>query len=109
MKIPKDRTFEELSIAAMCEVVQRGWENIKECKDSLGNIGIKVKDNNIYIANENNNLAEILKGSRWPHNWNQTLKRLPFATQSKSNVYFSPACKQRAIILPVDKVIAVDN
>lgn len=109
LRVPKDKGFEELSVAAMCEVVQRGWENCTECKLLLGNIGIKVHENKIYIANENDNLADILKASRWPHNWHQTLKRLSFATQSKSNVYFSPACKQRAIILPVDKVIAVDN
>lgn len=105
MRVPKDKGFEELSIAEMCQRVYKGRDPYDDCKLALGNIGLKVVGDHIAIANDNNNLAEILKGSRWPHNWAQTLKRLTFATASKSNVYFSAGCCPRAILLPVSQVI----
>jgi putative DNA primase/helicase len=105
MRVPKDKGFEELSIAEMCDRVHRNRDTYGECKSLLGNIGIKVIENYIAIANDNDNLAEILKGSRWPHNWQQTLKRLKFATPSAKPIYFSPGCKPRATILPVGEVI----
>jgi putative DNA primase/helicase len=109
MRVPKERGFEELSIAEMCYCVHKGRSNIAECRTILGNTGIKVKDNFIYIANANNHLAEILKNSRWPHNWQQTLKRLTFAIPSKSNEHFAHGCKVRAILLPIGEVIFEDE
>lgn len=108
IKIPKERGWDEISIADLCNHVHIGVDVDKQVK-MLGNIGIKVKDSMIYIANDNNNLGEILKGSRWPVNWAQTLKRLPFATSSEKPVYFSYGCKPRATIIPVDKVIQEDD
>lgn len=105
IRVPKDKGYEDLSIAEACEIVSKTSLNFNECERSLGNIGIKVKDGFVIIANENDNLAEILKSSRWPHNWQQTLKRLPFANPSENSVRFSPGCKQRAILVPIDKVI----
>lgn len=105
MRVPKDRGFEELTIAEMCNRVYRKRDVNNECKVILGNIGIKVMEDQIAIANDNDNLAEILKNSRWPHNWQQTLKRLVFAIPSKGNLYFSPGCRPRAILLPIVEVI----
>lgn len=110
MRVPKDKGFEEISIAEMCQRVHKGRDYNNECKSILGNSGIKVtNDNHIAIANDNNNLAEILKNSRWPHNWQQTLKRLAFAIPSVGNMHFSPGCKPRAILLPVNQVIFEDD
>lgn len=105
VRVPKDKGYEELSIAEMCQRVYKGHDAYDECKLGLGNIGIKVIGNDIAIANDNNNLADILHGSRWPHNWQQTLKRLTFATVTTKPVYFSPGCKPKAVLLPVAQVI----
>lgn len=105
MRVPKDKGYEDMSIAEMCKHVHVGIEYVKICKSMLGNCGIKVVDDMIAIANENDNLTEILANSRWPHNWNQTLKRFTFAVPSESNVYFSTGCKPRAVFLPVKEVL----
>lgn len=109
MRVPKNQGFEELSIAEMCERVSKMGTNNEECKRSLGNIGIRIIGNDIAIANENDNLAEILKTSRWPHNWQQTLKRLPFAVPTDNSVRFGSACKSRAILIPLGKVVFGDD
>lgn len=113
LRISKDRGFEEITIAEMCQRVQRGHDINGECKSVLGSHGIKVINDNtgnfIAVANDNANLAEVLKGSRWPNNWQQTLKRLAFATPSPKPVYFSPGCKPKAVLLPVENVLFEDN
>lgn len=105
MRVPKDRGFEELSIAEICYCIHKGRPNIAECKTILSNNGIKVKDGFIYIANEHAGLLEILKGSRWPTNWQQTLKRITFAIPSKNAEHFAHGSKSRAILFPIDKVV----
>lgn len=105
LRVPKDKGFEQLSIAEMCQRVYKTQDTYDECKLALGNIGIKVIGAEIAIANDNDNLADILKASRWPHNWQQTLKRLTFATATTKPVYFSPGCKPKAVLLPVAQVI----
>lgn len=111
MRIPKDRGFEELPIAEMCLRVHKSRDFNNESKIVLSNIGIKILIQgidavpSIAIANDNDNLAEILKGSRWPHNWQQTLKRLPFAKPSENIIYFSSGCRCRAVIFPIECVI----
>ena len=109
MRVPKDKGFEELTIAEMCQRVHKNRDINNECKIALGNIGIKVMEDQIAIANDNDNLAEILKNSRWPHNWQQTLKRIVFAMPSKGNVYFSPGCRPRAILMPIEEVIFYED
>lgn len=109
MRVPKDKGFEEISIAEMCQRVHKGRDQYGECQSLLGSTGIRVIDNSIAIANDNDNLAAILKNSRWPHNWQQTLKRLTFASSSPKTVYFSPGCKPRAVILPIEQVIFEDD
>lgn len=109
MRVPKNQGFEELSVAEMCERVSKHGSNNEECKRSLGNIGIRIIEKDIAIANENDNLAEILKSSRWPHNWQQTLKRLPFAKPTDNSIRFGSGCKSRAILIPVEKVVFDDD
>ncbi len=114
VRVPRDKGFEEITIAEMCLRVHNRSENNAECKISLGNIGIKVFEHgdelksHVAIANDNDNLAEILKGSNWPDNWHQTLKRITFAQSSETNIYFSPGCKVRAVILPIDQITFED-
>lgn len=105
MRVPKERGYEDITIAGMCQRVHKNQDINNECKFLLGNIGIKVLGQEVAIANDNDNLAEILKGSRWPHNWQQTLKRLTFARPSDGGVYFSPGCRVRAILLPLADVV----
>lgn len=109
VRVPKHQGFEECSVAEMCERVIRMGQNFDECKRSLGNIGIRIMGVDIAIANENDNLADILKTSRWPHNWQQTLKRLPFAKPTESSVRFGSGCKARAILVPLSKVVFDDD
>ena len=109
MKVPKEKGYEDVSIAEMCQRVHKNRDFNNECKISLGNIGIKVTDTHVIIGNDNDNLADILSHSRWPHNWQQTLKRLAFAEPSRGPVYFSPACKCRAIEIPLENAIQEDE
>jgi len=104
-RIPKDKAFEHITIAEMCERIHINIDFSGECKNFLGNHGIAVKGGFIYIANDNDNLGNILRNTNWPSNWSQTLKRLEFARTSENAVYFSPSCRARAIMLPVDQVI----
>lgn len=109
MRVPKDRGFEDMTVGEMCQKVYKAGLNFEECERALGNAGIKVVGNQIAIANDNDNLGDILKTSQWPQNWSQTLRRLAFATASPTNVYFSASCKVRATMLPVDKVLFEDD
>lgn len=109
LRVPKDRGFEDLTIGEMCERVHKKGSNNGECAASLANIGIRVTNSEIAIANDNDNLGDILKASQWPQNWAQTLRRLTFAQPSKSNVYFSASCKVRATVLPIDRVLFEDD
>lgn len=109
MRVPKNQGYEERSVAEMCDTVNKYGSNFDECKRSLSNIGIRLVDKDIAIANENDNLAEILRFSRWPHNWQQTLKRLPFAKASEKSVRFGSGCISRATLLPIAKVIPDDE
>ena len=109
MRIPKDRGFDDLTIGEMCVKVHKKLPGYTECDRALANTGIKIIDNMIAIANDNDNLAAILASSQWPNNWMQTLRRLSFAIPSKSNVYFSAACKVRATMLEIDKVLFDDD
>lgn len=109
IRVPKNQGFEELSIAEMCDRVKTFGSNNAECKRSLGNIGIRIIESDIAIANENDLLADILKNSRWPHNWAQTLKRLTFAKATENSVRFGSGCKSRATLLPFKDVIFSDD
>lgn len=109
MRVPKDKGYEDLSIAEMCQRIIDGRDYTDDCKLILGSTGIRVVKDTIAIANDNDKLADILSGSRWPANWHQTLKRLTFATSSAKPIYFSPGCKPRAVILPVENVLFKDD
>lgn len=109
MRVPKDKGFEDITIGEACSRVFKGTENNRECERILANIGIKIIGETIAIANDNDNLADILKNSIWPQNWMQTLRRLDFASPSKTNIYFSQSCKVRATFLKIDKVIFEDD
>ncbi len=109
MRIPKAKGYEDVTIGEMCLRVFSGVDENNEAKIALGNNGIKIIADTIAIANNNDNLAEILKNSQWPHNWKQTLQRLIFATASETNIYFSSACKERATILPIKDVLFEDS
>ena len=108
-RISKERGYEELTVGEMCYRVKNGHEGNKECRQALANIGIRIEEDNILIANQNENLGVILEGSNWPENWMQTLQRLTFATPSEGTEYFSPSCRSRATVIPFDKVIAVPD
>ena len=109
MRVPKEKGYEDVTIGEMCQRVYKGVDINNECKIILGNAGIKIIDDTIAIANDNDNLAEILKHSQWPHNWQQTLSRLTFSSASKGAVYFSPGCRARAVILTISEVIFDDD
>lgn len=112
VRMPKDKGYEDITVGDMCHRVYKKIDEYNYCKSTLANMGIKVihqygdeKIPCIAIANDNDNLADILKGSTWPDNWKQTLQRLTFAKPSAGGVYFSAACNERATILPVANVL----
>ncbi len=109
IRIPKDRGFDDLTVGDLCERIHKTSIGFQECARALANIGIKVEDGLIAISNDNENLADVLSDSIWSGNWSQTLKRLEFATSSEKTVYFSPGCKTRATLLPVEKVIQIED
>lgn len=104
LRVSKDRGFEDISIGEMCAEVYR-LHSHKEYEKTLANIGIKIIGEHIAIANDNDNLGELLKSSQWPHNWAQTLSRLTFASPSPKPVYFTPSCKPRAVMLLISEVV----
>lgn len=102
IKIPYNKTTMEFSIGELCDMVKNsaiGWEDIARI---LGNYGIKREETGVYIANNNVQLQEMLKNTNWPLNWGQTLKRIENASVTSKNVYFSPACKQKAVFVPIE-------
>lgn len=109
LRVPHEKTYEEITIGEICERVHTSAKGFKELEKILANTGIKITGEFIAIANDNNNLAEILKNTQWPQNWAQTLSRLPFSQPSKSAVYFSPGCKCRGIWLEIGSVILEDD
>ncbi|MDE3016830.1 MAG: GIY-YIG nuclease family protein [Pseudomonadota bacterium] len=109
IKIPKECGYESKSIAELCENVHKMESAYEEHQKILGDIGIRVMKSKIYIANNNNNLEEILKHTVWRNNWTQTLKRLPDAKSADKVIYFSMGCKSRAIEIPIERVLKQDK
>ncbi len=105
MRVEKSQGYENITVAEMCQRIYKGHDGFGYCKMHLANAGIRILDETIAIANDNDTLAEILKTSNWPTNWMQTLQRLEFAKASKTNVYFSPGCKVRATLLQIERVL----
>ncbi len=109
MRIEKNQGYENITIGDMCERVHLKQDSYNVCREHLKNIGIKIIGDDIAIANDNENLADILKTSHWPNNWMQTLQRLLFAKPSKGAIYFSSACNSRATVMPINKVLFSEN
>lgn len=108
VRIPKEHGYEDVTLGEICERLYKNHTHT-EYKRTLANTGIKIIGDNIAIANDNDMLAGILEHTIWPSNWAQTLKRIEYASQSDGTVYFSPSCKERAVLFPINKVLCEDE
>ncbi len=68
----------------------------------IGRYGLRVIDSSLAIANNNANLAAILRDTPWANNaFRQSLKRIPGATASANPVRFAGSGVSRATVIPL--------
>lgn len=96
----KNATVAELIMAAGAHD-DSGVLNREDARRQLGPLGIKVKDEGVYIASSAQRFGrEILRGTQWESDWSRPLRELEGATRAPDTEYFAPGLRSRATLLP---------
>lgn len=111
--IVKDRANREIMIGELI----RQWstsgvldEGSKvSAYETLIRYGIKPDGEWLYIANNSQNLAKLLKDTDWQYGWTRTLSDLKDSIKS-GVIYFAPNNKQRSTKIPLSRFVeGMDN
>ncbi len=97
------RTVGELVLCAMNMITAENDIPPGHANEVLRRIGMKVKDDYLYISNSDANIQKILQYSKWPSNHNKILERLEGSIKEESE-RFSSGVKTRAVRIPKDSI-----
>jgi len=90
---------EDVSVSELIESAFSGDYRASDALVTLKRIGLKpdLKTRGLWIANQHDGLARVLKGTPWATGWARTLGGIPDAVKSSAPVYFTKYDKQRAV------------
>lgn len=97
------RTVGELVLSAMNMISAESDIPPGHANEILKRLGMKVKDDYLYVSNSDANIKKILMYSNWPSNHNKILERLPGAIKEESE-RFSSGVTTRAVRIPKDSI-----
>jgi putative DNA primase/helicase len=99
--IKHERTFHE---AFQCISVVKN-SDAPRYEEALLRYGIKIKENEIYIAQGTPLLKAVFKGTKWANGWSKSLARIPGAQNSQQ--LSMDGRNLRAVKIPLDSIINV--
>lgn len=97
-----ERTIGELILVAI-DMRSEGGLSGASAHSRLRRFGIMLKDGRIYIANQSDAIAHIIRDTPWSKNYNRILERLKDAERVEPRTYY-PGMKSRGVSLPMSIV-----
>lgn len=97
------RTVGELVLCAMNMITAENDIPPGHANEVLRRMGMKVKDDYLYVSNSDANIQKILQYSKWPSNHSKILERLEGAEKVDSQ-RFSAGVATRAVRIPKETI-----
>lgn len=100
IRVPHNQKIAEYSVGDLI-IMASGIYKDEDADKHLRYHGIAVKDDRVYVAGRNQNLAKLLKGTDWSLKWTRMLANINGA-KSFRMFYFSTGCRTSGVSIPLD-------
>lgn len=80
----------------------------KDADLALRRMGMRVKDDHLFIGNRSKDVAAAFSNTPWGAGWATTLARIPSATRNHP-VRFTPAYQDKSISIPIAYLMGGEN
>lgn len=99
-----DRT-QRMPVSELIGRILSGSPDEKECRASLGRIGIRVEGNELWVSNSDDQLSKLLEGTPWVA-YRNSMMRYPGAMAAGKSARFGAGSPSRYMTIPLDGLLA---